>query len=242
MGCIGKEIRSPMNSTPAPYNMANDDIIMLMLIMNMIGISYVFVMNGASILERIKCIFYYESKSTPFNDRTHITKICNALLYAQAIFYTAILVIHHLQKSSRIQADENILPTMCALCAFFAATLLIKRIAYDTVNNILFGKHEAQEWRDLYFFTIKLLGFFLAPVAIAILFIPGASFTFVKFYLLILFIAHSFTLLSGLKKIIFVQRHNYLDIFLYLCALEFLPTAVVWKLVLQLNEFITIKI
>ena len=38
-----------MSSSLAPYNMANDNAIMLMFILNMVGVSYVFLMNGESI-------------------------------------------------------------------------------------------------------------------------------------------------------------------------------------------------
>ena len=231
-----------MTDTLAPYCMTNDNIIMLMLIINMIGISYVFLMNGQGILERIKCIFYYENKSTPFNDRTHITRICNIFLYIQVVLYASIITISCLQKEGEITPNDNILPIFGLFILFYTAILLVKRIIYDTVNKIIFTKQVAQEWKDLYFFTIKLIGFMLIPIVMAILFIPSISFTFVKIYLLLTLLIHSYTLLSSLKKIIFIQNRNYLDIFLYLCALEFLPTAVVWKSVLQLNEFITIKI
>lgn len=231
-----------MTDTLAPYCMINDNIIMLMLIINMIGVSYVLLMNGQGILERLKCIFYYENKSTPFNDRRHITRICNIFLYIQVVLYAAIITISCLQKEGEITPDDEVLPIFGIFILFYTTILLTKRIIYDTVNKIIFTNQIAQEWKDLYFFTIKLIGFMLMPIVMTILFIPAVSFTFVKIYLLLTLLIHSYTLLSSLKKIIFIQNRNYLDIFLYLCALEFLPTAMAWKFVLQLNEFITIKI
>ena len=53
-----------MMNEPAPYCMTNDNAILLLLILNLVGISYVLLMNGANIFERAKCIFYYENKST----------------------------------------------------------------------------------------------------------------------------------------------------------------------------------
>ena len=41
-----------------------------------------------------------------------------------------------------------------------------------------------------------------------------------------------------LIKIIFTKKRNCLDIFLYLCALEFLPFAMAWKFIEQLSDFI----
>ena len=231
-----------MTGAPAPYSMVNDNTMMLLFILNIVGISYVFLMNGASIIERIKCIFYYESKSTPFNDRTHITWICNLLLYAQTIFYSVIVAIGYLQESKGLVLDNNAIPACATFAALFTGVLLLKKASYAIVNNILYTKKEAQEFREIYFFTIKILGFVLAPAAIALLFIPALSVNYVNFYLLLTLVAYIYTIINGLFRIIFTKKGNYLEIFLYLCALEFLPTAMVWKSVLQLSEFITIKI
>lgn len=230
-----------MTSTPVPYNITNDNVIMLLFIVNIIGMAYVLMMNGTSIIERAKGIFYYQRSSTPFNDRTHITKICNALMYAQTIFYMTIITLAELQKNG-LALGGNALIYTGAFALFFIMVLLAKKWIYDLVNNILYTKKEAQEFREIYFFTIKILGFVLAPAAIALLFIPALSVNSVNFYLLLTLVAYICTIINGLFRIIFTKKGNYLEIFLYLCTLEFLPIAMVWKSVLQLSEFITIKI
>ena len=221
--------------------MTNDNAIMMMFVMNIIGISYVFLMNGAGIIERLKCIFYYESKSTPFNNRTHITRICNILLYIQTLFYSTIIASKFILEMELFYSETSILPLTGTFAMLFVLVMLFKLISYDAVNAILFDRQKIGEWREFYFFTIKLLGFAFTPAVIAILFVPEISFVFVKIYLLILLLAYVYTVLNGLNKIIFAKRHNYLDFFLYLCALEFLPMGIVWKSILQVSEFLTIK-
>ena len=230
-----------MTQATAPYCMTNDNAIMMMFVMNIIGISYVFLMNGAGIIERLKCIFYYESKSTPFNNRTHITRICNILLYIQTLFYSTIIASKFILETELFHCETSILPLTGTFAILFILVLLFKLISYDAVNAILFDRQKIGEWREFYFFTIKLLGFAFTPAVIAILFVPEISFIFVKIYLLILLLAYVYTVLNGLNKIIFAKRHNYLDIFLYLCALEFLPMGIVWKSILQVSEFLIIK-
>ena len=63
---------------------------MLLFLINIIGVAYVVTMNGANIIERTKCIFYYENKVTPYSDRTHVTRICNFMMYFQSTFYATI--------------------------------------------------------------------------------------------------------------------------------------------------------
>ena len=216
-----------MTSTPVPYNITNDNVIMLLFIVNIIGMAYVLMMNGTSIMERAKGIFYYQRNSTPFNDRTHITKICNALMYAQTIFYLTIITLAELQKGG-LMLSGNALIYTGAFAIFFILVLLAKKWTYDLVNNILYTKKEAEEFREIYFFTIKILGFVLAPAAIALLFIPALSVNSVNFYLLLTLAAYIYTIINGLFRIIFTKKGNYLEIFLYLCTLEFLPIDMVW--------------
>lgn len=229
-----------MIEATAPYCMINDNAIMMIFVLNIIGVSYVFVMNGTGILERLKCMFYYESKSTPFNNRTHITTVCNALLYAQTLFYATIISAEFIIRSG-YNVSGTILPLAGILALCFSVVLLFKRISYNIVNAILFSRQEVIEWRNAYFFTIKLLGFALAPAAIAILFLPGRFFNSVKIYLLFVLIAYVYMVFNSLIKIIFTQKRNYLDIFLYLCTLEFLPMGIVGRFILQMSEFLTIK-
>ena len=231
-----------MNSIPAPYNITNDNAIMLLFILNIVSIAFVFTMNGTNILERIKYVFYYGSRQTPFNDRTHISNLSNTLLYLQTILYSTIITIEYLKDEGIMEPAKGSLPYLGMFSLFFAAVILVKYAGYYIINSILFAQHAAKEWQNVYFFTIKLLGFMFTPAIIAILFIPEISFGCVKIYLAIILVAYLYTVISNIIKIIFARNINILDIFLYLCTIEFLPALFVWKFILQLNEFITIKI
>ena len=231
-----------MTDMPAPYCMTNDNIILSLLILNLVGISYVLLMNGANIIERAKCIFYYENKTTPYNDRTHITKICNLLMNFQTIFYATIVTTGILKEHYIEITRESSLPTIGLLATIFSVFFIAKRGIHSIVNNILFSKCVNEEWNSFYFFTTKLWGITLTPAALAILFIPGISLKYVEIYSILTLIAYLYTIIRGVLKIIFAKKCIYVDIFLYLCALEFLPIAMVWKIILQLGNFITIKI
>ena len=230
-----------MTGIPVPYNFTHDNTIMLLFMINIIGVAYVVTMNGANIIERTKCIFYYENKVTPYSDRTHVTRICNFMMYFQSTFYATIIIAGLLREHAAATESGSMLIPMLVIAAALIGFFALKGAAFYIVNNTLFSKSTSDEWNSFYFFTIKLLGFTLTPAVIAILFMPGISFTFVKIYLLIVLIAYVYTVLNGLIKIIFAQRRNFLDIFLYLCALEFLPMGIVWKFILQASAFLTIK-
>ena len=231
-----------MTDTLAPYNMTNDNGILLLLILNLVSISYVILMNGVNIFERTKCIFYYENKTLPYNDRTHITKICNLMMDFQFVFYATILSTAILGRHFHNITNENAIIMIFTLAALLTAFILVKRGIHYTVNSILFSNSIAGEWDSFYSFTIKLWGFLLTPAVLSILFVPQIPLRFVEIYSILTLVAYLYTIINGLNKIIFAKKCIYVDIFLYLCALEFLPCAIVWKTMLQLDDFITIKI
>lgn len=225
-----------MTDTLAPYNMTNDNGILLLLILNLVSISYVILMNGVNIFERTKCIFYYENKTLPYNDRTHITKICNLIMDFQFVFYATILSTAILGRHFHNITNENAIIMIFTLAALLTAFILVKRGIHYTVNSILFSNSIAGEWDSFYSFTIKLWGFLLTPAVLSILFVPQIPLRFVEIYSILTLVAYLYTIINGLNKIIFAKKCIYVDIFLYLCALEFLPCAIVWKTMLHLDD------
>lgn len=231
-----------MNTPLAPYNIANDNAVLLLFLLNLAGTALVFTRNGKNIKERMKQIFLYGKRQAQFNDRMHITRSGNLLLHIQTISYSTILAASFLQERGIADFTGGSWFFLGISFVFFTAVILIKYAGYYIVNSILFAKRAVKEWQQIYFFTIKMLGFTFAPAVIAILFIPAIPSVCIKIYLGIILIAYLYIVISNIIKIIFTRNINILDIFLYLCTLEFLPMLFVWNFILQLNEFITIKI
>ena len=129
------------------------------------------------------------------------------------------------------------MPVLGILAAIFSVFFIIKRGLHSIVNNILFSKSIDEEWNIFYPFATKLWGFTLAPAALSILFLPSISLKYVEFYSILTLVVYLYTIIRGVAKIIFAKKCIYVDIFLYLCALEFLPIAMVWKTIQQLGNF-----
>ena len=161
-----------------PYNLLNDNAIMSLFVLNLVGMAYVFLMNGSSIVERAKSMFYHGKQSNPYNDRTHITKLCNLLLYLQTTFYCSIIAFGGIQYTTAFARGTTPHILLAALCLLVAAALLVKRVLYHICNITLFSAAAAREWNESYFFTIKLTGFILLPLAICVIFVKGFSITY----------------------------------------------------------------
>ena len=160
----------------------------------------------------------------------------------QSVFYAAILLTTILCSYYHNVPEKEIMKVGTTAAAMFTGFAIIKRGLHNIVNSILFSKSVADEWDSFYSFTLRVLGFLLTPAVLTILFFPHISLKYVEFYSILILVAYLYTIINGLNKIIFAKKRIYVDIFLYLCALEFLPCAIVWKTMLQLDDFITIKI
>lgn len=230
-----------MTDGAVTYNLLTDNTMQLLFVLNIVGMAYVFLMNGSSIAERAKSIFYYGKQSNPFNDRTHITKICNMLLYLQTIFYCSIVAFAYMQYSTPFIVGATPHIVFAAFFLLFTIALLLKRVIYDACNLTLFSNTIAQEWRHSYFFTIKLTGFLLLPLVVCVIFVRDFSKLYYTIYLIFAMLIYIAVVISTAIKIIFKKKCNYLDIFLYLCALELLPMAFLWKTIHIPNAFLIIK-
>ncbi len=225
----------------APYSLIGDNIVMSLFVLDLLGMAYVFLMNGNSILERAKAMFYYTKQSQPFNERTHIARICNVLLYWQTLFFCSITAFGYTDCSGCSFLGGTPYLLLVAYILLFATFFLVKSLLYDFCNIVLFSSKAVKEWRQSYSFTIKMLGFLLFPAVLGLIFVKGLLHTNYIISILFATLVYLFVIFNRSIRIIFKEKCNYLDVFLYLCALEFLPLAILWKLIHVLNSYLIIK-
>ena len=230
-----------MTGEPVPYSISNDNVILTLYILSLLMGAYTLMRDGSSIVERIKSMFYYIGQSTPYNTRTGISKAGSFTLYTNAILYSTIITFVYLQKTMPADARGNLI-IFAASFLLFVIYLAIKFIVYGIINRTLFSEKKAREWSLSYFFTIKLSGILLLPLTSALILRPDVSDTFVWIYLAIIGIIYVIVLSLRCFNIIFSKTFYFLDIFLYLCAIELLPIGILCKTIAQTISFLTIKL
>lgn len=230
-----------MSGTEIPYFIGNDNLLTTLFMLSTLGVAYIAVLNGGSILQRLKNIFYYTGNSKPYNSQTHINRFSNIILDAQAILFLSIVAYARMQYTGTEISTEKMHLTWLLYFVSFLLFFLLKRIVYATVNSILFSKKQGHEWKELYLFTIRIFGCLLFPLITAQLIIPEIKASFYMAYISIAGILCLLMLIKGGRRIIFPQNRGFLDIFLYLCTLEILPIMVLFKATGNLNTFLTVN-
>lgn len=231
-----------MTGAPIPYHIGNDNLFLLLFIMNILGMSYLFLTCGNNLLERTKSLFYYKKQSNPYGNRINIGLVGNIFLYAQDIFCFVIITFGYLQYNGENNFGQKSHIAIAAFATLLTAFLLAKWAIYEIVNTILFTRKQAREWRLSYFFTTQLTGFILFPLATAIIFWPTIPEYIYWGYLIFVAILYLYMLFIRCFNIVFAEKCNYFDIFLYLCAIELLPLGLLCKAILVTNSFLTIKL
>lgn len=228
-----------MIGTPIPYHIGNDNLFLSLYLINILVVAFMFLANGEAIAERIKGMFYYGKQG--FDKRHRISGLSNILLYTQNILFFTIITLDFLlynRESSLCHASYIYIITFGIIFLLF---LIVKRIVYDIVNIVLFTSKQAKEWRESYFFTIQLTGFMLFPLVTAIIFIPETPPLVFQCYAALVLFIYLYMLFVRCFNIIFTQKRDVFNIFLYLCAIELLPLAVLGKAILAMNSILTIK-
>lgn len=230
-----------MSGTPIPYSIGCDNFILSLFIAGLLGGAYVLLRDGGAIVERVKRMFYYKGQATPYNARIGISRTGNTILYILLIIYSTIIIFGYLQQRGQLHTFGASYIPFTIFAAMMLVMLVLKRAVYDIVNIVLFSSAQAREWRESYFFTLKLLPFTLLPLVTTIILAPTISSIIFTAYLLIVGIMWLIMLFIRCFNIIFNEKSYFLDIFLYLCAIELLPLGLMWRAIHQTNLFLIIK-
>lgn len=230
-----------MTGESIPYCISNDNYILLLFILSLIGCTYVSAFNANNIVEKIKNMFYYTGENIPYNTRANIGPVGNTILYTQFILYSAIIGMWYMTQSGKLRDAGEPYIVFTILFLLFLLYLPIKGIIYAIVNRILFSPQQAKEWHDSYFFTIQLTGIILLPLATMLIILPSVC--SIVFYCYLTFVAIIYIIMLFIRchNIIFKENCYYIDIFLYLCAIEFAPIGLVWRIINETNLFKLIK-
>lgn len=224
------------------YSICNDSTMLSLLMLNILGCLYALAKNRYSIGERIKNWYLYTGQTTPFNNRADITPTGNFILYWQVIFCCSVIAMRHINNIHSFTDSNQAYVVFAMLASAFILFFFAKRIVYDIVNYTLFGKEQARLWKESYFFTIKITGFLLLPIATLVIIYPDISEIITVTYLLFTVIMFAIMLIIRGFNIIFNKKHYFLDIFLYLCAIELLPLCLMWHAISKTNLLEIIKI
>lgn len=227
---------------PLPYMLRSNDWITGIILLCFFSISYVFATGRRLLKQKAQNFFFTREHSSIFGQQTAADIHSRFLLMLQTCMFASILFFDYTVDHSSLRTGDYGIPFLLSgyiltLIIFY----LVKWGIYRFVNWIFFDKEKAKLWIETYFFTISTFGIICFPLVLLIVYfdlspsVTAISCIFILFSVKLLLLYKSFS-------IFFNSWYGVFYLIMYFCALEILPSLVLWKGLIHINSLLTIKI
>ena len=206
---------------PVPYTVRNDNAITCMLIFCFVMALVSFAHSRQYILRQLKDFFYIprSSKSSdedPSNRFQLFLSLQTCLLLAITYFF---YITHYVTDTFVLDTPYEIIGIFFGV---FIAYFIAKNIVYSIVNNVFFSSKKNRHWIWTLTFITALEGIALFPAVMLQVYFNLPMQNVVYYFIFILVLTKILTFYKC-WVIFFRQISVYLQIILYLCALEIIP-------------------
>lgn len=208
---------------PVPYTVRGDDAIACMLLFCFVLAVTAFAYSRQAILHQLKDFFYIprtdktsssaSSEKFPF----HIfLSIQTCLLLAITYYF---YITHYVADTFVLDAPYELIGIFFGV---FIAYFIFKIIIYKVVNLIFFRSKKSKQWTWTLTFITALEGIALFPAVILQVYFNLPMQNVVYYFIFVLILTKILTIYKC-RVIFFRQISDFLQIILYLCALEIIP-------------------
>lgn len=230
-----------VTAKPAPYTISGDNIITGLLIASFI-IALISVANSRRFIARQAKKFFRtpNDRTTPLTETTNeirfqiflvvLTCLLGAIIF---FFYTLEYVTDTFVLSSQYQM-------VAIYFGIFVTYFLMKFILYAIVNWVFFNRQQNERWLKSQLFVGSMEGLLIFPAVLLLVYFDLSVKTTIIYALcVIIFIK----ILSFYKcyVIFFRKLSAFLQFFLYFCALEIIPIAILYGFLVLTNDFLRIN-
>ena len=212
-----------MAGDPVPYTMRSDDIMAGVLIVCFILAVTAFARSRQAILQQLRDFFYI-----PRSDKTSSSESTGNLFFHVflSIQTCLLLAIAYYFYTTNYVADTFVVDEPYLLTAIFfglfVAYFFGKMMVYKLVNLIFFRSKKSKQWTWTFAFITALEGIALFPAVILQVYYNLPPQNVVYYFIFILILTKILTFYKC-WVIFFRQIGVFLQIILYLCALEIVP-------------------
>lgn len=208
---------------PVPYTVRSDDAIACMLLFCFILAVTAFAHSRQAILQQLRDFFYI-----PRTDKTSSNESGNSLLFHLflSIQTCLLLAITYYFYITNYVSDTFVLDAPYELTSIFfgvfVAYFASKIVIYKLMNLIFFRSKKSRQWTWTFTFITALEGIALFPAVILQVYFNLPMQNVVYYFIFILILTKILTFYKC-WVIFFRQIGVFLQIILYLCALEIVP-------------------
>jgi len=206
---------------PIPNVVFDDDIVTGILLLCFLLALVSYAHSRDFFLHQLKNLFYI-----PRGENDYSESMGNMFLLFLNVQTCLLLAIIGYFYTITYIADTFVLDEPHYLIAIylgdFLAYFLLKYVVYKVVNSIFFGSKKSKQWRKTLTFITSLEGIILFPIVMLLVYFGVSMQNVVFIFIFILILTKILTFYKS-WVIFFRQMSGFLQIILYLCALEIIP-------------------
>ena len=230
-----------MPGDPIPYTLRNDHVMTSLLLGSFIVSLLLLAGTHRFFIRQIKNFFNVPRTDDTFMPETSTELRCQFFLSAQTCLLLALLQFFFTQQfigeTFILQSDYMLIGI------YFAMTLgyfLTRSLLYTIINNVFFDGKKNILWQKTLLLIISLEGIAIFPVVMLMVFFDLSTQNVILYFTIALLLVKILTFYKCF--VIFFRRvGGYLQIILYLCALEIVPLAVFWSTLALTGNFFKIN-
>lgn len=221
-----------------PYRLRSDNGITLLILLCFVLTTVAVKVSSGFMAKQIKDFFYVAHSGPKYVNETANEVRFQTLLVLQGVL---LLALFQYMYATHLYGDMLIYPRQYLLMgtgfAMMVAYLFFKYLLVVTVNGVFFERVLTGQWLKTQLFILALGGIMVAPPVLLQVFFD-LSVHKAGICLLCILAVVKLLLFYKCFTIFFKRLGSFLQFFLYFCALEVVPLALLWGSLLLMSRFL----
>lgn len=225
---------------PVPYTIAGDNLITGLLLGCFVLAMISLAKASNFIVRQAKNFFYVQRANTTEITETSGEFWTQFFLVVQTSLLFSIIFFFYF----RTFISDTFVIEQYQIIGIFTATILgyflLKMGLYWMVGSVFFDREKIEQWSKAFLFLFSAEGVLLFPLVMLLSYFNlSIQSAIIYTAIVIIFVK----ILSFYKSflIFFQKKEFFLQIILYLCALEIVPLAILWGVLVLINSFLKVN-
>ncbi len=235
-------IATGFQGIPIPYSPKLDDGITALLLCCFLLSAYVLSRSRKFLVQLVKDFLLHRERMSIFSTPTGTDMRYLLLLILQTCILSGVCIFNYFADSSPELVQKN--SPYLLLTIYIGVSLIylfIKWLIYSFLGWIFFSDTQTTLWTESYSTLLYYFGFALFPYSLLLVYFDLNLRLAVIIGLFLLLLTKTLILYKWLK-LFCNSLHGSILLFLYFCALEIIPCFMMYRGLVQLNDYLITKI
>lgn len=235
------EAHPGLDGIPLPYRLQADTGLSVLLLLCFLASAYALAHGKKYLMQQVRAFFYVRRRSNLFDGITADDFRYNLVLFVQTLVLMGVCSFCYFASLQPDLSVSRAFPLLCVHVATCLTYYLLKWLMYVFVGWIFLDKERLRIGQESYFVLLCCQGFTFFLLLLSLVYFGLSAKVFLISGLLIVIIA-KILLFCKWAKLFFGNLYGLCSLFLYFCALELLPSVVLFKALGEINQLFLIKL